>query len=155
MLDKMVMIALCWLMGQMLVETTPPSSDVSDYVYVANVEDLVSFQRGGVEYIGHLDANGDFVPSASYPPRPVGRPGSGPLVRLTNFARKYPSEDVYEYRAGRLIQGSLSWDGTFTPDVSSAVIPVSQYKYKHGARRIYNLPGYFIEKDKLIDKKAK
>jgi hypothetical protein len=59
---------------------------------------------------------------------------------------KFPHEPVYEYRSGRLVSGNLDTDGNFLPDVGAPVTDFQDYRPVPGARRIYNLPGRFVEK---------
>jgi hypothetical protein len=59
---------------------------------------------------------------------------------------KVPYEPVFEYRSRRLIPGNLDEDGTFLPDVGSRVVDFQDYHPGSGVRRVYNLPGRFVEK---------
>lgn len=60
------------------------------------------------------------------------------------------SEQVYEFRSGRLIPGYLNQHATeewlFIPDIGGVVIDAAKYlaTYQPSSRRIYNLPGKFV-----------
>lgn len=99
---------------------------------------------------GHLSDQGDFVPDPDLPM--VTRAGVLGRLRSDRFAvpRYYTlpipqraedtTEDVYEYRAGRLIKGQLQLTGNFVPELGSKVLDFKEYN-PNWDRRIYNLPG--------------
>jgi internalin A len=62
-------------------------------------------------------------------------------------------EDVYEYRSGRLVKGTLLENGTFVPELGGKVIDFKDYHYAKDAPRIYNLPGRFVKKGSTEDKR--
>jgi hypothetical protein len=114
------------------------------FEYIQNLKPLVSVQRNGMEYLGHLDAAGNFVPDSSRKPFPVGSlRHSAPSYRMLNFPARRPIEEVFEFRSGMLIRGVLTMAGEFIPDEGVAVSAFKDYDYKTNSRRIYNLPGSF------------
>jgi hypothetical protein len=69
-----------------------------------------------------------------------------PTIRIDKPTR------AYEFRSGRLILGTLGTDGKFVPEIGSNVVAFADYK--HGEDPwIWNLPGYFIRKDKVDEHK--
>jgi hypothetical protein len=109
--------------------------------------------RGQEMALGHLDQAGDFVPDPGLPPLPLVRPVQAvngptgePVPILYNLPREGEREDVYEYRSGRLLQGTLLKNGTFVPDLHSKVLELKDYvPGAPGGRRIYNLPGRLVK----------
>jgi hypothetical protein len=104
---------------------------------------------GEIAEFGHLDDRGEFIPDYGLPV--VSR--SGLLGSLRNnpsfdFPRRYytlpvdgaKTEDVYEFRSGRLIKGTLHDTGNFVPEVGSTVIDFKDYD-PFSRLRVYNLPG--------------
>jgi hypothetical protein len=116
----------------------------SEYVFVQDVGRFVGIDRGGVLYLGKLDAEGNFVQHEVYP---GGKPLSAipAYAPLTFFGTK--PKQVYEYRSGRLIKGELTPDANFIPAIGSTVIGFEDYQYSPTAIPIWNLPGYFSKKD--------
>ncbi len=118
---------------------------------------------GGVMWVGELADDGEFIPDPELPPLP--RPDAIP--RTLSFSsnsveaihtRMYytlpigggsegkpvtaKSENVYEYRSGRIIKGVLYDTGTFVPEAGSKVLDFKDYPVgRPGAFRVYNLPG--------------
>lgn len=115
----------------------------------------VAHVRGELMELGHLNDDGDFVPDYGLPPFPLTQPWQGARNRQTgetelkyyNLPLKGEEEPVYEYRSGRLLQGTLLRSGTFVPDTGSKVFDFGDYKPDDPkARRIYNLPGELVKK---------
>ena len=120
---------------------------------------------GGVMWIGALSDEGEFVPDPELPPFP--RPDM--IQRTLSFrppdltaahTRMYytlpigggsegkpvtaKSENVYEYRSGRIIKRVLHDTGTFVPEVGSKVLDFKDYPVNESGPaglRVYNLPG--------------
>jgi hypothetical protein len=135
--------ALTVAMIQPPVDGTPAPQD--EYVFVRLTERPVSILRGGYVLIGKLDADGNFIQDAK-------RKGSGlEPSNLTPPILNYPHPEpvpAYEYRSGRLVKGELGTKGVFVPEVGSKVIRFEDYKYRPGGIGIWNLPGYFKEREK-------
>jgi hypothetical protein len=123
----------------------------AEYVYVEDPKAWVVMQRGGLRYWGHLDAAGNFLPDRNRTPYPVDGPliSGAPLARFANFPRGGQEEQVYEFRSGRLIKGTLNKQGDFVPDAHAKVTSFGDYYYHSKAIRIYNLPGKFVAKEHL------
>jgi hypothetical protein len=116
--------------------------------YVENVKTLVSVQRNGMEYLGYLDAAGNFTPDMSKRPFRVGSwTRSVPSYKLVNYPNTRPVECVYEFRAGMLIRGLLMECGNFVPEEDSKIVAFKDYQFNKDAIRIYNLPGRFVKVD--------
>jgi hypothetical protein len=148
------------VLGHKLKQVKP----VKPPTYIRAIGEFVEF--------GHLSDEGDFVPDPDLPM--VTRSGILGGVRyngelsynrpLTGIPRYYtvPSravpgrerqaedgpEDVYEFRAGRLIKGALYISGNFIPELGSKVIDFKDFDPAHERRRIYNLPGILRPIDK-------
>lgn len=110
--------------------------------------------RDVVEF-GHLSDEGEFIPDPDLPV--VSRDGiKGPVGFDTHGVPRYytvpqldrfgklTTENVYEFRSGRLIKGTLHASGNFVPELGSKVIEFKDYDYFTEHRRIYNLPGKLI-----------
>lgn len=112
---------------------------------------------GEIAEFGHLDAQGEFIPDYSLPI--IARSGILGAVRKDPTAfSSYPwrfytipfdgawgrtevdKEEVYEFRSGRLIKGTLHKTGNFVPELGSKILDFKEYDPR-GRRRIYNLPG--------------
>ncbi len=111
---------------------------------------------GEIAEFGHLDAQGEFIPDYSLPI--VSRDGllGSPRKDPTDLHRPWryytlpfdgawgrtevDKEEVYEYRSGRLIKGTLQKTGNFVPELGSTILDFKDYD-PLGRRRIYNLPG--------------
>lgn len=112
---------------------------------------------GDVMELGHLDDEGDFIPDYGLPVFPyakaknpdVLRDGSGRTIYYTLprggkedfWKKKKDTEEVYEYRSGRLIKGTLHKTGNFVPELGSKILDFKEYNPATDNRRIYNLPG--------------
>jgi hypothetical protein len=110
---------------------------------------------GDVMELGHLNDAGDFIPDYGLPIFPyvkvetpdVLRDGSGRTIYYTlpkggteDVWKKKDTEEVYEFRSGRLIKGTLHKTGNFVPELGSKILDFKDYDPR-GRRRIYNLPG--------------
>jgi hypothetical protein len=121
----------------------------AEYVFVKDVARHVGIRRGPHMLIGTLDANGNFLESLRVP---AGASLSG-VPPFTVINSSGPPTPVYEYRSGRLIKGELATDGSFVPEIGSAVIKFEDYRYRPDALLIWNLPGYFMDRDKLEERR--
>ena len=114
-----------------------------DYVFKEDTSRWVLRLQNGTLAVGQLDDAGDFVERVKDPPLPVyNKPLEG----------KGREDDVYEYRSGALIKGRLLDTGNFQPEADSTIISFKDYRFGKDDRRIYNLPGRFVEKDMKKDK---
>lgn len=112
---------------------------------------------GNVAEFGHLDNTGEFIPDYGLPIvsrdgllgtvkfHPAGVPRYYTLPLL--HGPKNESEQVYEFRSGRLIKGALHSSGNFVPELGSKVMDFKDYE-PDLPRRIYNLPGTLKKLDK-------
>jgi hypothetical protein len=130
---------------QALGAPVPPT----EYVFIPDTERLVAIARGGVEAVGKLDAEGNFMQHFTVE---RGRPFSGPYYHLLTPSDQKPRK-VYEYRSGRLIKGEQDEKGNFVPEVGSTVTKFEDYKYGPDVISIWNLPGYFLRRDKLEERR--
>jgi hypothetical protein len=104
---------------------------------------------GEVMELGHLSDEGEFVPDYGLPVFPyvkvkqpdVLQDSSGRTIYYTLPKDGKDSEEVYEYRSGRLIRGALQKTGNFVPELGSKVLDFKEYDPMTDRRRIYNLPG--------------
>ena len=122
---------------------------------------------GEIAEFGSLDDRGEFIPDYTLPI--VSRKGilSGAVRKDPTDLSSYPwrfytvpfdgawgrkevdKEDVYEFRSGRLIKGTLQKTGNFVPELGSKLMDFKDYDPIADRRRIYNLPGVL----KKIEKK--
>jgi hypothetical protein len=129
-------------------EPIPQQAEPVQYEFRQDLTLYYRLVRGDTQVFGHVDAAGNFIAE-----RGIGVYGRGalsaiPPSRPLNLPTKLPHEPVYEYRSGRLIPGNLDDDGNFLPDLGAKVTDFQDYHPVPGARRIFNLPGYFVEKGK-------
>jgi hypothetical protein len=94
---------------------------------------------------GHLDAAGNFTIDRDIQPLDAENlvVGDGAIN-----SPRCPDEAVYEFRSGSLIAGTLDELGNFIPEEGEEVIAFKDYHFNKKARRIYNLPGMFVERPK-------
>jgi hypothetical protein len=135
----------------------PDEKKAPEHVFVGDTEREVELIRGQDRCLrGKFDAYGNFIPRTEelMPATPTGAVG-GPYVSnrmvLTpaQKAAGKQKEDVYEFRSRVLIPGTLDDRGKFTPAIGGDIIPFKDYRYSLEARRIWNLPGYFMRRDDL------
>ena len=100
-----------------------------------------------VQYYGKLDADGNFHEELRIGD---GQGGSFQIGTVTPIGNRGPA---YEYRAGRLVKGVIDDDGAFVPDPNAPVTHFINYKYSPGAVPIWNLPGSFMRRDKLEERR--
>jgi hypothetical protein len=137
-----ILTTLLSVVGLLVLDPCPKA-----YEYVKDTTVYVGVHRGKTLLIGKLDANGNFIQDARWQGLQMGMPLSGvPPFQIIN-ARRPGREQVFEFRAGRLIKGQLDKEGNFIPDLGSKVLDFKDYEYKKDPLYIYNLPGYFQEKN--------
>lgn len=109
---------------------------------------------GEVMELGHLSDEGEFMPDYGLPVFPYVKSKDWAILNDhfqdgTQRSMYYTlpkdgkdSEDVYEYRSGRLIKGTLHKTGNFVPEIGSKVLDFKDYDPSLAkGNRIYNLPG--------------
>lgn len=101
---------------------------------------------------GTLTPDGEFRPDPDRPLLPRPDLPFPPRGEASAFRRAYrmcytlpqlaaDQEDVYEFRSGRLIRGTLHKSGNFAPEAGSKLLDFGEYDPDADRRRIYNLPG--------------
>jgi hypothetical protein len=137
--------AFVLVVAGVLFGSKAPSAPVppDEYVFVLDTSRWLQFDYSDSEEYGQVDTEGRF-----HVLRKVkgGLISNRPPASLINAAEPYKT---YEYRSGRLILGEMTPMGNFVPETGSQVIRFEDYKYKPGAIRIWNLPGYFVRRDLL------
>jgi hypothetical protein len=118
-----------------------------EYVFVPDTARKVGFYRRQVEYIGTLDADGNFREEVR-----IAIDQRGPIMHGT-FTPIGKWGPAYEYRTGRLVKGVINSDGVFVPDPNAPVILFRDYRYDSAAIPIWNLPGYFMRREKLEERR--
>jgi hypothetical protein len=130
-------------------QQSPEQAKVVEYEFRQDLTFYYLLVRGDTEVFGNVDAAGNFLAERRIGVYRRGQPLSAiPPSRPLNLPTKLPHEPVYEYRSGRLVPGNLDDDGNFLPDLGAKVTDFQDYHPVPGARRIFNLPGYFVEKGK-------
>ena len=139
-------------------ETHPPKGwrlvpFEEEYALLFKLKDQrVWFARiiGDVAEYGMLTQYGDFFPEPGLPimkrnciPETV--KFAGLMHKTWRYTYTLPidgqkAEEVYEYRSGRLIAGTLYDSGNFAPEIGSTILDFKDYN-PESTRRIYNLPG--------------
>jgi len=106
--------------------------------------------------IGQLRDNGEFIPEYGIPPLPFvwaektkGRPFyyNLPVNWHPGAEKRAETVEVYEFRSGRLIEGTLHKDGNFAPKIGSKVLEQKDYDPTN-MNRVYNLPGVWRKVEK-------
>jgi hypothetical protein len=116
-----------------------------EYVFIAVPDQLICHQWKSRKPIGRIDAKGQFNIERQYSAEDD-QGGSGTaFVVIVHTGR----ERVYEFRSDRLILGTMMPDGEFIPEAGSTVIEFKDFKYEAGGTPIWNLPGYFLRRDKF------
>jgi hypothetical protein len=135
------------------------------YVFVLDLRPTVGMRYGNKVYLGQLGEQGTFYEVRTQEPyQHPSAPSSGiNTARSRELMKRYPiinvsrnsddPERVYEYRCGRLIAGEVDGGGPFIPEIGGKIIAFADYKYSETATRIYNLPGYFMRRDKLEERR--
>jgi hypothetical protein len=104
---------------------------------------------GDTVEFGHLSDQGEFIPDPDLPLE-----SRASLLRKVKFdppslpryytvpkvSKGQATEEVYEFRSGRLIKGTLQKTGNFDPELGSKILDFKDYD-PLSRRRIYNLPG--------------
>jgi hypothetical protein len=130
-------------------EQTPQEAKAVPYEFRQDLTLYYLFVFGDKEVFGHVDAAGTFIADRGLGVYRRGQAYSGlPPHASLNLPHKYPHEPVYEYRSGRLVPGKLDNHGIFFPDVGDTVNDFQDYRVVPSARRIFNLPGLFLENGK-------
>jgi hypothetical protein len=125
---------------------------IVEYVFFPEPDQPVCYVWGPWAHIGTMDARGTFhvrekMHALKLSANTFSNDFRGPVTSFPEPVR------VYEYRSGRLILGTMMPDGTFIPEVGSTVRAFDDYRYGREPA-IWNLPGYFIRKDKAEEHQA-
>jgi hypothetical protein len=149
----MVGCVLFWF-GSMLPNCVVPSAagDSPDtrFVFVQNLDRDVAIISHQYFLIGKLDASGNLHVQH----RILQSAARSRLPSFTVINERFSGKaKAYELRSGRLVPGEIQVDGRFVPDLGSEVIDFKDYRYSSYSVPIYNLPGTFVEVDKLPEKK--
>ncbi len=132
-----------WLLWRFR-EAYADSPELRDPWFIRVIGDVMEF--------GHLSNQGEFVPDYGLPALPFVKPKGGDdlqdLFRDGTQRSMYytlprdgkDTEEVYEYRSGRLIKGTLQKTGNFVPELGSKVLDFKDFN-PLASWRIYNLPG--------------
>jgi hypothetical protein len=100
--------------------------------------------------LGKLDAAGNFIAEAGCYNLTTEQNAVPPGMVYLN---ENGMNAVYEYRSGRLIIGKLDQEtDNFIPDLGGKVIDFKEYRYGVDVP-IWNLPGYFMPKDKFDERR--
>ncbi len=145
--------------------TAVAANEPPQYVFVLDLGPIVGMRHGNLVYLGQLNEYGAFLEDRTQKPyQHPSAPSSGVnTAKSAELLRRYPIinvsrkgeyvERVYEYRCGRLIPGTVSEFGPFVPETGGTIMAFKDYKYSETATRIYNLPGYFMRRDKLEERR--
>jgi hypothetical protein len=100
--------------------------------------------------LGYLADCGEFVPDPKVLPFRNDSPAWEKHKHYPVYNEQVgpKSEEVYEYRSGYLVPGSLGgW--FFYPDEGGKIVPFADYDPGTARRRIYNLPGKFVKRNDI------
>lgn len=124
------------------------SPTTEQYIFVQNLGRVVAVHRGQWMVHGELNSDGELVAAGKHR---AGAPVSnaGWLKHIINELTYDQPKPCYELHSGRLIRGVMTAAGSFVPDVGSRVTKFEDYCYAPNALPIWNLPGYFMRRDKL------
>jgi len=130
--------------------------DDEGYVFQKDTDRVVGMLKRRQVHLGKLDETGEFYEDRTQEPlwfpelafsgarRRKFTPEMRARIPLLNAPTK-DEEEVFEFRSQRLIPGALSREGLFVPNVGGKIIYFRDYKFGPTARRIYNLPGSFVQ----------
>jgi hypothetical protein len=130
------------------------------FIFVEDIEREIEMIRGPDRFIrGKFDHFGNFIPRApeskrTGPEAPESKVfvANRPSLTAKDRAAGPDKEAAYEFRSKVLIPGTLNAAGTFVPTIGEEIIEFKEYKYSPESRRIWNLPGYFMRRDKLEER---
>ena len=115
-------------------------------IYVPCPDELVYFVRDTGLYVGKLEPSGDFEQRErmQFPvdDKTLGIVHSwrNELPRLLN-PMLGPQSQVYEFRSGLLIPGTLTIQGRFVPALGGTITRFEDYQFSPHTPGIWNLPG--------------
>ncbi len=130
----------------------------NDYKFVPYVKG-VTFHINHVMCEGIIDTDGSFLPnlkslqrglSAKLQKEEVFIDGSWPPPFRDDLR---VNSKLYEFRSGKLIPMIVDQELGLIPEVGGIIIDFKDYRYSPTARRIYNLPGFFVRKQDAPMKK--
>jgi hypothetical protein len=119
-----------------------PSVLASEYLYEPVAGLRVRHHVGQWPCVGTLDSKGNFIPDLTTLNSTFGSIG-GPRLLIEP---KIPNETVYEFRSGILIPMIIDVKGRLVPEVGGRIIDFKDYRFLPSGRRVYNLPGRFVQK---------
>jgi hypothetical protein len=121
-----------------------------DYLYVEDLGRIVGVCRGSWMVYVKLDAQGELIPEGKHHPA---LPSSNiPSYTPVNFVLGEP-RPCYELHSGRLVKGVMTNTGHFVPDAGSTVKRFEEFRFSEGAPQIRNLPGSFMRRDKIEERR--
>ena len=120
------------------------------YVFVQNLDRQVGVHRGEWNVYGRFNADGELIADGKQPAFGRGKwfEWMGPIIN------QFPdAQPCFELHSGRLFKGTMTTAGRFIPDAGSRVTKFEDYRYAPGTPPIWNLPGYFMRRDKLDERR--
>ena len=120
-----------------------------EYQFVPDTDRLVGICRNKSLLVGRLDADGEFHQTRRL--EPLGGDGleelglilyTGPGFDDINLGSTTPRQ-VYEFRSGMLIPGTIREKGQFVPEEGGQIVSFKTYQYSKSAIPIWNLPGRY------------
>jgi hypothetical protein len=117
-----------------------------EYVFFPLSHRAVAYQRGDWIYDGTLDGSGGFHLREKFPWSETGHLFGN---RIMGHRKHIPDhEKACEFRSRRrLVPGTMTSEGQFVADPAGKAIWLDDYHYGQDWP-IWNLPGYFVRKDK-------
>jgi len=122
------------------------------YVFVQDLDRVVGVRRGGWIIYGQLNADGELIADGKHQ---IGAPIHLPRWTnhvVTDFAAD-EARPCYEYHSGFLIKGVMTVYGRFIPEEGSRVTKFEDYRYVPKGPPIWNLPGFFMSREQLEERR--
>lgn len=137
----LAMLASSWTL---LPRTSAAPAPAVEYVFVSDTDRRVCLIKVSRWCFGTIDSAGRFHQTSEIDTR---RGGSGYVDEsATGISTK---GRAYQFEAGGLTPGQFDRDGQFVPDPKAKVIRLQEYKPGPDAVPIWNLPGYFMTKERF------
>jgi hypothetical protein len=136
---------------------TQTASDQERPLFQQDLTPIFAVTRGDEVLFGQFDQHGNFI-EGNWARKTV--PGKYKIIVQFSDPQDFKflnaiygdNERVLEYRSGRLVEGVFDYDHGFIPIAGKKVTAFKDYQPGKNSLRIYNLPGYFVEKPSIAER---
>src|ERR1700761_9136593 len=99
---------------------------IGQYLFIPLPDHSANIEWASIIHVGIIDARGGFHVKEKIPAIDAIRQPRNMVGGFTSFSK---ATEVYEFRSGRLILGTMMPDGEFVPKVGSTVIKYEDYRH--------------------------